>query len=286
LTILGRPEELPTIVRSLDVERVVVAFSNDSHEDTLELIRSLKNLSVQIDVVPRLFEVVGPSVGIHTVEGLPLVSLPASRISRSSRFIKRGIDVLIAAVLLTLTAPLFAYVAVRIKLDSRGPVFFRQTRLGRNMKPFMLLKFRSMRADADAAPHQAYIMGTDVSLPEANGLYKLARDDAVTSFGRWLRRTSIDELPQLINVLRGDMSLVGPRPCIPYETEVFAPHHFERFLAPAGITGLWQVTARAHSTFMEALDMDVAYVRGWSLSLDINLMLKTLKTLVPRSDTA
>lgn len=286
LTILGPPEELPTIVRSLDIERVVVAFSNESHENTLELIRSLKNLSVQIDLVPRLFEVVGPSVGIHTVEGLPLVSLPATRISRSSRLIKRGIDVLAAAALLALTAPLFAYVAVRIKFDSRGPVFFRQTRFGRNMRPFMLLKFRSMRADADAAPHRAYILGTDVSLPEGNGLYKLARDDAVTPFGRWLRRTSIDELPQLINVLRGDMSLVGPRPCIPYETEVFAPHHFERFLVPAGITGLWQVTARAHSTFMEALDMDVAYVRGWSLSLDINLMLKTLKTLVPRSDTA
>jgi len=98
---------------------------------------------------------------------------------------------------------------------------------------------------------------------------------SVTPFGAWLRRMSLDELPQLINVLRGDMSLVGPRPCIPYETESFEPHHFDRFLVPAGLTGLWQVTARAHSTFVEALDMDVAYAHGWSLGLDLRLLFLT-----------
>ena len=109
----------------------------------------------------------------------------------------------------------------------------------------------------------------------SNGLYKLDQHGVVTAFGRWLRKTSLDELPQLINVLRGDMSLVGPRPCIPYETEFFAPHHFERFEVPAGITGLWQVTARALSTFGEALELDVMYVRGWSLGMDIRLLLLT-----------
>ena len=109
----------------------------------------------------------------------------------------------------------------------------------------------------------------------ANGTYKLERDSEITPFGRFLRKTSLDELPQLINVLRGEMSLVGPRPCIPYETEFFEPHHFDRFLVPQGITGLWQVTARAKSTFGEALEMDVAYVRGWSLGLDLRLLLRT-----------
>jgi len=117
-------------------------------------------------------------------------------------------------------------------------------------------------------------MEQDVSA-EGNGLFKLERESAVTPFGAWLRRTSLDELPQLINVLRGDMSLVGPRPCIPYETESFEPHHFDRFLVPAGLTGLWQVTARAHSTFVEALDMDVAYAHGWSLGLDLRLLFLT-----------
>jgi lipopolysaccharide/colanic/teichoic acid biosynthesis glycosyltransferase len=118
-----------------------------------------------------------------------------------------------------------------------------------------------------------------------NGLYKLDRDDAVTPFGRWLRRTSLDELPQLVNVLRGDMSLVGPRPCLTYEVEEFAPHHYERFLVPAGVTGLWQVTARAYATFGEALDMDVAYARGWSLSLDLWLMLRTPFAVLRRAET-
>jgi lipopolysaccharide/colanic/teichoic acid biosynthesis glycosyltransferase len=111
--------------------------------------------------------------------------------------------------------------------------------------------------------------------PGVGGLYKLDRGDTVTPIGRWLRRTSLDELPQLINVLQGKMSLVGPRPCLSYETEYFAPHHFDRFLAPPGITGLWQVTARAHAGFPEALEMDVAYVRNWSIGLDLSLLLRT-----------
>jgi exopolysaccharide production protein ExoY len=120
-----------------------------------------------------------------------------------------------------------------------------------------------------------------------DGLYKLRREDSITQFGRWLRKTSLDELPQLWNVLCGDMSLVGPRPCIPYETENFEVHHFERFSVPQGITGLWQVTARANSTYGESLDMDVAYARGWSLGLDLRLLLRTpLQVIRQRSATA
>ena len=140
-----------------------------------------------------------------------------------------------------------------------------------------MLKFRTMAVDADQSLHQTYVEEamngrTDVGVDE---LYKMDHGDVVTPTGRWLRRTSLDELPQLINVLRGTMSLVGPRPCLAYETEHFAPHHYERFRAPPGITGLWQVTARAHASFAEALEMDVAYVRGWSLQLDLGLLLRT-----------
>jgi lipopolysaccharide/colanic/teichoic acid biosynthesis glycosyltransferase len=190
--------------------------------------------------------------------------------------LKRAVDVVGASLGLLLTAPLFAFVAVRIKLDSPGPVFFRQMRLGMKMRPFDALKFRTMYVDTDDSAHRAFIRASmDRSVSDQDGLYKLERHDAITPFGRWLRKTSLDELPQLVNVLRGDMSLVGPRPCIPYEVESFEPHHFDRFLVPAGITGLWQVTARAHSTFGEALDMDVAYARGWSLGLDLRLLLRT-----------
>ena len=288
LSLLGPADRLPEIVRALDVERVIIAFADESHDETLTLIRSVRDLDLQVDLVPRLFEVVGPRVGIHTVEGLPLVGLPSARLSRSSAAIKRWIDVAAALVGLVLTAPLFAYVAWRIRRDSQGPVLFRQTRLGEGMREFTLLKFRTMKEDTDEAPHRDYIrrIATSSAAPEAQGIYKLERPDAVTRVGHWLRRTSLDELPQLINVLRGDMSLVGPRPCLPYETETFASHHFERFLVPAGLTGLWQVTARAKTSFGEALDMDVAYARGWSLGLDLKLLLRTPLVLLRSGGTA
>jgi exopolysaccharide biosynthesis polyprenyl glycosylphosphotransferase len=287
LSVLGAPEDLSEIIDKFDIERVVVAFSNESAEETLELIRSLRDFNVQLDVVPRLFEIVGPRVGIHTVEGLPLIGLPPARMSRSARHFKRAVDIAAATVGLVVTAPLFAYIAWRVRRDSPGPVFFRQTRLGLDRREFTALKFRTMRVGTDDSAHREYIKATmDVgAAPERNGLYKLERDDAITPVGGWLRKTSLDELPQLINVLRGEMSMVGPRPCLEYETEHFEVHHFERFLVPAGVTGLWQVTARAHSTFREALDMDVAYVRGWSLGLDLRLLCRTPAQLLRRKGT-
>ena len=287
LTILGSPETLPDMVDLLDVERVIFAFSNEPHDEMLALVRALKALNVQVDLVPRLFEVVGLHVRLHTIEGLPLIGLPPARLSRLSRRLKRLIDVVLAVVGLIICSPLFVYIALRIKLDSPGPVFFRQTRLGQHMEPFTALKFRSMRVDTDPAAHRENIksMMSFRTAAGSNGLYKLDRSDAITPFGTWLRKTSLDELPQLINVLRGDMSAVGPRPCIPYETENFLPHHFERFLVPAGLTGLWQVTARAHSSFGEALEMDVAYARGWSLGLDLRLILLTPLAIIRQGVT-
>jgi lipopolysaccharide/colanic/teichoic acid biosynthesis glycosyltransferase len=191
--------------------------------------------------------------------------------------IKRTIDMVVASAALLVTAPLFVAIALWIRRDSAGPVFFRQTRLGANMREFTTLKFRTMSVGTDEEAHRAYIrrtMSADAAVEE-HGMFKLDRGSSVTRAGRVLRKFSLDELPQLLNVIRGDMSLVGPRPCIPYETENFAPHHFERFLVPAGVTGLWQVSARASSTFGEALDMDVAYARSWSLGLDLRLLGRT-----------
>jgi exopolysaccharide biosynthesis polyprenyl glycosylphosphotransferase len=276
LRVLGTTGQLQQIVSGMDVERVIVAFSNEPDARTMATVRMLRDREVIIDVVPRLFELVGPNAGMHTVEGMPLICLRPTRLSRMSLLAKRALDIIGSLLLLVVTAPLFAYAALRVKLDSPGPIFFRQTRLGMNMRPFTALKFRSMRVDADEDVHRRYVqsvMTSDAALQ--NGKYKLERADVVTPFGRWLRETSLDELPQLLNILAGQMSLVGPRPCIPYETENFLPHQFERFLVPQGLTGLWQVTARANSTFGEALEMDVAYVRGWSLGLDLRLILRT-----------
>ncbi len=275
--ILGTPNEIVDIVRRNNVHRVIVAFSNDRHDRLVNLVRSLRDLDVHIDLVPRLFEAVGPVVEVHVVEGLPLVGLPPLRPSAFGRLVKRSMDVTAAGLLLALTSPLFAFIALRIRRDSAGPVFFRQQRLGEGQQPFTLLKFRTMADGTDEAPHREYvrhIMDT-AALPGENNLYKLERKQDVTRVGTWLRRTSLDELPQLINVLRGQMSLVGPRPCLAYETDLFEAHHFDRFLVPAGMTGLWQVEARAHSTMKEALDLDAAYARNRSLRLDLWLMLHT-----------
>ena len=277
LRVLGSSDVLPELVERFDIDRVIVAYSSESHEALLSMIRRLKTRSVQVDLVPNLFEAIGPSVDMHTIEALPLIGLRPLRLSPSTRYAKRLLDIVVASVSLVLLAPLFAFIAWRIKRDSDGPVLFRQTRLGLNMDEFTVLKFRTMRLGADDAQHREYIKATMSSNAPAgeNGLYKLDRPEDITPSGRWLRKTSLDELPQLVNVLLGNMSLVGPRPCLSYETEHFLPHHFERFDVPPGITGLWQVTARASSSFGEALDMDVAYARNCSLGLDLRLLFRT-----------
>ena len=275
--IVGALGDVVSIVQRLAVDRVIVAFSRENDRETLEQIRPLVRLDVNVDVVPRMFELFGPRAGLADVEGIPLVRIAPRRRSATALRVKRGIDVVGASIGLILTAPLFVWAAWRIPRESPGPAFYRQTRLGENMREFTMLKFRTMTADADQSSHHAYVERA-MNGEETAGtgeLYKLDRRDVVTPTGRWLRRTSLDELPQLINVLQGTMSLVGPRPCLAYETEYFARHHYERFLAIPGITGLWQVTARAHASFPEALEMDVRYVRDWSLGLDLLLLVRT-----------
>lgn len=286
--VLGVPDDLGRILADCHADRLVVAFSREHPEQLAEMAHAAHCLGVHIDVVPRLFDAVGPAGDVNHIEGFPLVSIYRNAQSRPARWMKRAIDLAVAAVVLLLTLPLFAWIAWRIKRDSPGPVFFRQVRLGAGQRNFTLLKFRTMGVNTDDTLHREYvrqIMNPGAS-PTSNGLYKLDRRAEVTPFGAWLRRSSLDELPQLINVLRGDMSLVGPRPCLAYETELFEPHHFDRFLVPAGMTGLWQVTARARATLAEALDLDAAYARSWSLRLDLSLLIRTPLALLRGTSTS
>jgi exopolysaccharide biosynthesis polyprenyl glycosylphosphotransferase len=287
LRLLGSVDALRSIVDEQGIDRIILAFSNDHHERTLELLRSLEAVPVRVDIVPRLYEAVGPAASLDTIEDVPLVSLAGPRYDRFALRAKRAIDVVGAAIGLVLTAPFFAFAAWRIRHDSPGPVFFHQVRLGREMREITIVKFRTMRTDVNLEAHRAYIEATMHAgvRPEQTGLYKLDQKSAMTPFGRWLRKTSLDELPQLINVLRGEMSLVGPRPCLRYETEMFAPHHFARFRVTPGMTGLWQVTARARSTFREALEMDVVYATNWSLRLDLRLLARTPLQLIRLKST-
>jgi len=279
VALLGGLERLPQLVQILDVERVIVAFSRDSHEDMLDLIRSLKDLDIQIDLVPRFFEVIGTNVGIHTAEGLPLIGLPPLRLSRSSHAIKRATDLLFSVAGLIVLAPLFAFVAVWIKIDSRGSVFFRQQRMGSGDVTFEIFKFRTMDPDADERKEELAALNKHNGNGGDPRMFKIPNDPRVTRSGRFLRRFSIDELPQLINVVRGEMSLVGPRPLILEEDLHVVDWRRQRLNLKPGITGLWQVHGRDDIPFEEMVQLDYVYVTTWSTLNDLKLMLRTLPAL-------
>ena len=276
LALLGGPEQLPQLVQILDVERVIVAFSNDSHEEMLDLIRSLKDLDIQIDLVPRFFEVIGTNIGIHTAEGLPLIGLPALRLSHSSVLLKRAMDLVVSTLGLVLLAPLVAVVAIWIKLDSKGPVFFRQLRMGYGDRTFEILKFRTMTVDADERKHEYADLNKHNCAEGDPRMFKIPDDPRITRVGAWLRRLSIDELPQLVNVLKGEMSLVGPRPLILEEDQHVVDWRRNRLNLKPGITGLWQVLGRDDIPFEEMVRLDYVYVTTWSLLNDLKLILRTL----------
>ena len=188
---------------------------------------------------------------------------------------KRAIDVVLAAIVLLVFSPLLALIALAIKLNSRGPVLFRQARLGRELEEFTVLKFRTMKFDSSPELHRAYIAKLAAGQADEDEIKKLTMDPRITRVGRLLRRTSLDEFPQLINVLRGDMSLVGPRPALDYELEHYAERHFERFAVKPGMTGLWQVSGRNRVGFTEMLDLDVHYARDNGFLLDMKILAKT-----------
>jgi lipopolysaccharide/colanic/teichoic acid biosynthesis glycosyltransferase len=190
---------------------------------------------------------------------------------------RRTVEFVVAGAALVLLAPLMATIALAIRLDTPGPALFRQRRLGRHMRPFTVLKFRSMQATADTTPHREYVSALIAGDGTQNGgLYKLTGDPRVTPVGRFLRKTSLDELPQLWNVLRGDMSVVGPRPVIEYEVEGYPNWYLGRFVVRPGITGLWQVSGRNERTYEEMVQLDLDYVQRQSVALDLWIIVKTL----------
>ena len=204
------------------------------------------------------------------------------------RTAKRGIDILLAGTLLLVLSPVMLSITVLIWVTTPGGPLFRQVRVGHRLSKFVMLKFRTMYHDIDDGIHRAYVTamltGRSVAAESERGIYKLAKDPRVTSVGRFLRKTSLDELPQLINVLRGEMSLVGPRPVLPYEAELFEPRHQARFLVKPGITGLWQVSGRSQLTMQQALDLDVEYVVRRNLALDLATLLRTLRAVLRSRD--
>ena len=278
LNVLGRPSDLPEIVSALDVDRVIVAYSELPHGETLEIIRDLNRQGVQVDIVPRLFEALGPHATMHAAEGLPLIGLPPAHWSRSALLLKRAMDISLSFAALVVLAPVFLVIAAAIKLGSRGPVIFRQVRMGRGDSRFEILKFRTMVVDADA--HKAEVAHLNKHAGVDERMFKAPNDPRVTRVGRILRRFSLDELPQLVNVLRGEMSLVGPRPLIPEEHRHVYGWGLSRLDLKPGITGLWQILGADDIPFGEMVGLDHRYVTTWSLFEDMRILLRTLPVVL------
>jgi exopolysaccharide biosynthesis polyprenyl glycosylphosphotransferase len=276
---LGGLADVERVVEERAVHSVVIAFSAVPHEDLLDAIRRCKRLRLKISVVPRLFEVIGSRVELHDIEGLTLLGLRGPVRSRGAIAAKRGMDISGAAVALAVLSPLLLVIATVIKLTSQGPVFFRQERIGLRQRPFSMIKFRTMVKDADARKAEV------AHLNEAVGgtMFKIASDPRVTPVGRFLRATSLDELPQFLNVLCGEMSIVGPRPLIREESDAVLGWHRTRLDLTPGLTGPWQVMGRQDVPFDEMVKMDYLYVAEWSFWNDVKLALRTVPVVFLRT---
>ena len=271
--VVGELDELPELVRLHQVARVVVCFSRTHPERTTEMLKTLSG-QVGVSIVPRYYELITGRSHVEDLSGLPMLDIAPASLSAGSRFLKRTCDIVVSSLVLLAVSPAIAVMAVLIKGTSAGPVFFRQVRTGRGEEPFSMLKFRTMYHDAESRRHELE------HLNEMDGpLFKVREDPRVTRVGRFLRRTSLDEIPQLINVWKGDMSLVGPRPFVVSEAMEIEGWARKRFEARPGMTGLWQVSGRNELSHLELCRLDYLYVASWSFWWDMQILWQTPATV-------
>jgi exopolysaccharide biosynthesis polyprenyl glycosylphosphotransferase len=261
-------------IRDRDVHRVILVPGSGETDAMLDVIRLVKGLGVRVSVLPRVLEVLGSSVEFDDIHGMPMLGIRSFGLSRSSQLVKRLTDLIAAGLGLIAVAPLMLIIAIAVKLDSRGPVFFRQDRVGRDGQHFGLVKFRSMVVGADA--QKAALMAQN----QAEGLFKMADDPRITRVGRFLRKTALDELPQLINVVRGEMSLVGPRPLVADEDEKIVGWHRRRLHLTPGMTGPWQILGSARVPLHEMVNIDYLYVANWTFWTDAKILLRTVNYMI------
>jgi exopolysaccharide biosynthesis polyprenyl glycosylphosphotransferase len=270
-------KDIRDLAQRLDVHRAIVAPSSSEASDMLDLVRTLKAVGIRVSVVPMLLQVIGSSVEFDDLHGVTLMGVRRFDLTRSSQMVKRAFDLMGAALGLLAVSPLMIAVAIAIKLDSKGPVFFRQSRVGRDEQRFGLFKFRTMVPNAEELKH---------ALADRNeaqeGLFKIADDPRVTRVGGFLRKTALDELPQLFNVLRGEMSLVGPRPLIDDEDRRIEGWSRRRLALHPGMTGHWQILGPARVSLREMVAIDYLYVANWSLWTDVKILLRTIPHVLCR----
>jgi exopolysaccharide biosynthesis polyprenyl glycosylphosphotransferase len=275
--VLGSLDNLGIILAEHDIDRVLIAPCPSDPELILHTIRMIKSMGVKVSVLPRLFEVVGSSVEFDDLDGIPLLGLRRQGLPLSSRVLKRGTDLVFSTIVLILLAPVLLLMALLIKIDSPGPVLFRQRRIGRHGQAFKIVKFRTMVDGADAMKPKLLELNEG-----AEGFFKMADDPRVTRVGRLLRKTYLDELPQLLNVFAGEMSLVGPRPLVADEDQRINGWQRGRLDLVPGITGFWQVLGSSRIPLHEMVKIDYLYATNWSLWLDVKVILRTVPYVLAR----
>lgn len=278
---------LPEAIRATGANEVIIADAGVQGDALFDvMIRCGRRRGVEFRVAPSLFNCLPSKTEVDQIGALPMIRLFREPLSDFARGVKRFSDIVISVLALVVLSPVWLLIAVLIKLDSRGPVFYRQERVGMDGRIFLVWKFRTMAVDADSEIHREYqrkLIAGDAGAnvgDDQSPAYKLKNDPRVTKVGRILRRFSLDEAPQLFNVLRGDMSVVGPRPPIPYEVEAYELWHRKRLDMKPGVTGLWQVSGRNRLTFEEMVKLDLFYIENWSMLFDLKIILRTVLVLL------
>jgi len=282
LPVLGTLDQVGQIVATHQVTDTIVALPMHAHTRIVDVCQKLQHMSIRVHVIPDLFALSFPNARLEGFGGMPAIDLGRPGVSEWQRLWKRTFDLVVTFIILVLLSPFLLLIVILIRLDSAGPVIYKQTRIGENGKLFTMYKFRSMYTGSDSRLHKDHVtrLIQDNLKPEQIGgsnqqSLKLENDPRITRVGRIIRMLSIDELPQLFNVLRGNMSLVGPRPPLAYEVEVYKGWHMQRFEALPGITGLWQVKGRNKVNFDEMVRLDLEYIKSQSLWLDIKILFQT-----------
>lgn len=277
LEVVGRPDQIVEVVRDRRAGLAVVSSSSVEPGVLRDITLALEGSPIDLALAPSLFEVVTRRITVESVGNVPLLHVDQVRLTWGKATAKRALDVLVSSMLLVMFLPLMAAAAFAIKLNDRGPILFKQERVGRSGRRFMILKFRTMVPDAESR-----LVEVEDLNEVGHAFFKIREDPRVTSVGRHLRKWSVDELPQLWNVLRGHMSMVGPRPPLPSEVEQYEEWHLRRLRVKPGVTGIWQVSGRSHVPFDEAVRLDIFYIENWSLGLDLYLLAKTVPAVLGR----
>ncbi|MEK7723304.1 MAG: sugar transferase [Acidobacteriota bacterium] len=286
--VIGSLDDLSDLIRDFSIQEVIITDSNLAGEKLFEAMMSLgRNRRVEFRLAPSLFNFLPQKTSVEQIGILPMVRLFREPLNEAERFIKRLSDIAISLIIGALTSPLWLLISFLIKFDSKGSILFKQERVGMDGRVFLCYKFRTMFSDADENLHkEAYEMNIKGTTEANSGdeekpiFGKVKNDPRITKIGRFLRRTSLDELPQFLNVLRGEMSVVGARPPIPYEVEAYEIWHRRRLDMKPGITGLWQVSGRNRLSFDEMVRIDLFYIENWSLWLDLKIILLTLPAML------